>query len=474
MSDPKGFLKHKRQTSSYRPVHERVRDYNDVIKRRSDPTSQEQGLRCMDCGTPFCHWGCPLANIIPEWNEFLGTGHWQDAYNMLIATNVLPEITGRVCPALCEYACVLGVTDDPVTIRENELCIIEHAFAHGIITPHVPSKRTGKKIAVIGSGPSGLSAAAYLNRMGHSVTVFEKDDALGGILRYGIPDFKLEKNILDRRIKLFEQEGIVFKTGVHVGVSYPVEQLLREFDAVCCALGSRTPRDLNISGRNLHGIHFAMDYLTQSNRRNAGKNIDGEHIIATGKHVVVIGGGDTGSDCVGTANRQSAASVTQIELLPQPSECRTDAMPWPYYPMILRTSSSHEEGCERKWNILTQEFLGENGHMKGLRCEVVSFGPELDTRSCPIMKRIPDSSFELTADLIILAMGFVGPEKSLLTQLGVTYNERGNIATQNGYATSVKGVFAAGDARRGASLVVWAIKEGKEVAEDIDTYLGAI
>jgi glutamate synthase (NADPH/NADH) small chain len=427
----------------------------------------------MDCGTPFCHWGCPIGNYIPEWNDLVFSGHWQRAFELLDATNNLPEITGRLCPATCEYACVLGINDDPVTIRENELAIIEYAFNHNLIKPLPPKKRAGKKIAVIGSGPAGLSCAAQLNKAGHSVVVFEKDDKIGGILRYGIPDFKLEKRIIDRRVKLWQDEGIEFRNSVFVGIDLAVSKLKKEFDAICLAGGSRVPRDLNIEGRQLKGIYFAMDYLILSNKRAAGVKIsNGELIDAKGKKVVVIGGGDTGADCVGTAHRQGVSCVVQIEVLPRPSECRCEKEPWPKYPIILKTSTSHEEGGERKWSVLTNRFAGENGMVKKLSYVEVGFGPEKDARNCPLMKEIPGSEFEIEADLVILAMGFVHPEHSaLLKGLNVALDNRGNVKTGDNFMTSTKGVFSAGDMHRGQSLIVWAISEGRRAAFHIDSFL---
>jgi glutamate synthase (NADPH/NADH) small chain len=410
----------------------------------TDELSRDQASRCMDCGTPFCHWGCPIGNYIPEWNDLVFNAQWERAFELLDATNNMPEVTGRVCPATCEYACVLGINDDPVTIRENELAVIEHAFKKGWVRPKPPKKRSGKKVAVIGSGPAGLACAAQLNKSGHKVVVFERDDRIGGILRYGIPDFKLEKRVLDRRIDIWKKEGIKFKTKTNVGVDYP---LSKEFDAVCLAGGSRVPRDLKIPGRELKGIYFAMDYLTQSNRRIAGEKIPKDQLIdAKGKKVVVIGGGDTGADCVGTANRQGAACVVQIDLLPQPPECR----------------DSHEEGAERQWSILTKKFVGKNGKVKKLSC----------VRLKPDMKEIPGSEFEIEADLVILAIGFLRPEHNgLLSSLGVEFDNRGNVKTDINYMTSVNKVFSAGDMRRGQSLVVWAIYEGRQAAKAIDKYL---
>lgn len=443
MGKPGAFLKIGRQTGEYRPVCERVKDYRDISVKRPLSQSKEQASRCMDCGTPFCHWGCPIGNYIPEWNDLMFMGRWKKAFELLEATNSMPEITGRLCPAICEHACVLGINDDPVTIRENELVVAEEAFKKGFIKPRPPKERNGRKVAIIGSGPAGLSCAARLNRAGHSVTVFEKDDKIGGILRYGIPDFKLGKWILDRRIKIWEKEGIEFKTCLEIGKDYPMSKLTEEFDAVCLAGGSRTPRDLKIKGRELDGIHFAMDYLTQSNKRVAGEKVAKDKLIdAKDKKVVVIGGGDTGADCVGTAHRQGAACVVQIEILPQPPECRTKECPWPQYPMLLKTSSSHEEGGQRHWSVMTKEFVGERGYVRKLVC---------------VRKDDPDNEFEIEADLVILAIGFVNPE--------------GNVKTDTNYMTSTKGVFCAGDMRRGQSLIVWAIYEGQQAANSINKYL---
>jgi glutamate synthase (NADPH/NADH) small chain len=455
MGDTRGFLKTSRQGCEYRVVKERVSDYSQVFTLRPDRVSKEQASRCMDCGTPFCHWGCPIGNYIPEWNDEMFADHWEKAFALLAASNPLPEITGRVCPALCEYACVLGINDDPVTIRENELAIIEHAFKKGIIKPNPPKNRTGKSVAVIGSGPAGLSAAATLNQMGHSVTVFEKDEKIGGILRFGIPDFKLEKEVIDRRVRIWEKEGIVFKPGINVGKDYPAKKLLKEFDAVCLSGGSRTPRDLKVPGRELKGIYFAMDYLMQSNRRVAGEKIPAKELIdAKGKNVVVIGGGDTGADCVGTAHRQGAKSITQIEVLPKPSACRPEGQPWPMYPMIFKTSSSHEEGCERHWEVATKQFIGKNGQVQKIAAEIC--GKEL----------------QIEADLVLLAIGFLHPEQSgLLEELKAAFDQRGNVKTDENYMTSIKGVFSAGDMRRGQSLVVWAIYEGVQAAFGIDQFL---
>lgn len=472
MADPKGFLKLKREDTACRPVCERVQDYQHVARLRSNEQSQEQASRCMDCGTPFCHWGCPVGNLIPEWNDLVFRGQWEKAFELLDATNNLPEVTGRICPSLCEYACVLGINDDPVTIRENELSIIEYAFNNKLIQPRIPRSRTGKKTAVIGSGPAGLSCADQLNSAGHSVVVFEKDDKIGGILRYGIPDFKLEKWVIDRRIELLKQEGITFQAGINVGAGYDAGKLRREFDAICLAGGSRTPRDLPIEGRHLKGIYFAMDYLTQANRRVKGERIAEERLIEVrGRRVVVVGGGDTGADCVGVAHRQGASCVVQLEVMPCPPECRTKEYPWPRYPLILKTTSSHEEGGERSWSVLTKKFVGEQGALKRLSCVRVAF-PAKQGDTCPAMQEVKGSDFAIDADVAIVAVGFVHPEhQGLLQELGVALDVRGNVKTNEQFMTSAKGVFSAGDMRRGQSLIVWAISEGRKAAYHIDRYL---
>lgn len=471
MGDPKGFLKFKRTTAEYRQVCERVKDYLQVSALRPDTKSQEQASRCMDCGTPFCHSACPIGNFIPEWNDLVFHGHWQRALELLLGTNNLPEITGRVCPATCEFACVLGINDDPVTCRENELAIIEYGFQHAIIKPRIPGKRTGQTVAIVGSGPAGLACADQLNQAGHKVVVFERDEKVGGILRYGIPDFKLEKNILDRRVDIWKQEGIVFKTGISVGFDYPARKLLEKFDSIVLCGGSRTPRDLKIEGRDLPGIYFALDYLAQSNRRVSGEKIPQPELIdAKSKKVVVIGGGDTGADCVGTAHRQGASCVTQIEVLPEPPRCRNENMPWPSYPMILKTASSHEEGGQRHWAILTKKFIKRNNTLKSLECVKVNF--EQDEKGCQQMKEIPGSGFVIPADLVIIAVGFLHPEhKGLLEDLKVDFDQRGNVKTNSDYMTSIPKVFSAGDMRRGQSLVVWAISEGRRAANGVDKYL---
>ena len=455
MGDPKGFLKVRREGLPYRPVCERVQDHEWVSKLRNKKDSEEQASRCMDCGTPFCHWSCPVGNYIPEWNDLIFHGEWEKAFELLNATNNLPEVTGRICPALCEYACVLNINDESVTIRDNELSISEWAFNSNFIKPRPPKKRTNKTVAIIGSGPAGLACADQLNRAGHTVTVFEKDDKIGGILRYGIPDFKLEKNIIERRLNIFKKEGIQFIPSTNVGVDYKTEKLLKNFDSICLAGGSREPRDLKVEGRSLKGTHFAMDYLTQANRAVAGKKIPREELIsAKGKKVLIIGGGDTGADCVGTVHRQGADCVVQVEVLPKPPESRTCECPWPKYPAILRTSTSHEEGGTRKWSVSTKKFTGENGRVKKVLCS--SEG----------------NDFEIEADLVILAIGFVHAKHDrLLEELGVEFDKRGNVKTDADYMTSRKGVFSAGDMRRGQSLIVWAISEGRRAAYYIDTHL---
>lgn len=471
-TDVKEFLKTGRKAFTNRPVPERIKDSLEVSQLSSEAHTQSQAARCMDCGTPFCQWGCPVSNIIPEWNELVHSGQWEQAFRLLSSTNNLPEITGRVCPAPCEPACVLAINDAPVTIKDNELAIIEYGFKEGYVKPTPPEVRTGAKVAIIGSGPAGLSCADQLNKEGHTVVVFERDDKIGGLLRYGIPDFKMEKQIIDRRIDVWAKEGVEFRTNVNVGTDLPVPELLADFDAVCLTIGSTVPRDLKIEGRALRGIHFAMDYLTQNNRRVAGETIEPANLIdAKDKHVVVIGGGDTGSDCVGTAHRQGARSITQIEVLPKPPDDRTDAFPWPKYPLILKTSSSHEEGGERHWAVSSKQFIGADGKVKKIACVKVEF-TEGTAGSRPVMTEVPGSEFEIEADLVLLAIGFIHPEHNgLVQELGVELDGRGNIKVDTTFMTSVDGVFAGGDAHRGQSLVVWAIDEGRKTAQHVDAYL---
>ena len=472
MADPKGFLRYTRETAPYRPVEERKRDWLEVHTHMPPERLQKQAARCMDCGVPFCHLGCPLGNIIPDWNDLVYRNKWHEALRRLHATNNFPEFTGRLCPAPCETACVLGINQPAVTIKQIEEHIIEYGFEKGWVQPEPPPVRTGKRVAVVGSGPAGLAAAQQLNRAGHWVTVFERADRIGGLLRYGIPDFKLDKKILDRRLQLMEAEGIDFQPGVNVGVDVTAKQLLAAFDAVVLTGGSTIPRDLKVPGRELKGIHFAMDYLTQQNRVNAGDDIPPEQrITAEGKRVAIIGGGDTGADCLGTVIRQGAKEVYQIELMPKPPLERDElTQPWPTYPMILRTSSAHEEGGIREWSINTKWCEGdEHGNVR--RLHAVRLEWYTDSSGRRQFREIPGSEFSLEVDLVLLAMGFLHPQHDgLLDSLGVEYDERGNVKTIH-YATSVPSVFAAGDMRRGQSLIVWAISEGREAAHYVDKYL---
>jgi glutamate synthase (NADPH/NADH) small chain len=471
MGKPTGFIEFERELPHKRDPHERIHDYKEIEKLVGPDHTIKQAARCMDCGIPFCHNGCPLGNNIPEFNDAVYQGNWQQAYEILISTNNFPEFTGRICPAPCEASCVLGINKPAVAIEFIEKSIIEKAFEDGIVKPNIPSQRTGKKVAVVGSGPAGLAAAAQLNSAGHLVTVFERSDEIGGLLRYGIPDFKLEKKIVERRVRLMAVEGVVFVNNANVGVNIPVQQLREEFDVIVLAGGSTVPRDLPIPGRNLKGVEFAMDFLTQQNRRVSGKPVTEKEILANDKHVVVIGGGDTGSDCVGTSNRHGAASVTQIEILSKPPKERNASMPWPNWPMILRTSTSHEEGCERQWSIVTKEFIGnEKGEVTGLKIVEIEWKkPEPGKPSS--FAEIPGTERVLPCDLALLSMGFLHPQhQGMLDQLGVEYDERSNVKCQN-YRTSVDNIFSAGDMRRGQSLVVWAISEGREAARAVDEYL---
>lgn len=473
MGKPTGFLEFTRELPAKRLPRERIKDYKEFIERYSDEKLNQQAARCMDCGIPFCHHGCPLGNIIPEFNDAVYRKNWLEAYEILRSTNNFPEFTGRICPAPCEASCVLGINQPAITIEEIEKHIIEIAFDKGFVQPRKPIVRTGKKIAIVGSGPAGMAAAAQLNDAGHQVTVFERDDAPGGLLRYGIPDFKLEKWVIDRRIKIMEEEGIVFKCNANVGVDVSINDLLREYHAIVLAGGSTIPRDLEIPGREFKGVHYAMEFLTQQNKRISDKEIKEENILATDKNVVVIGGGDTGSDCVGTSNREGAVNVIQFELMPKPPDLRTDYMPWPTYPMTLKTSSSHEEGVERYWSIATKEFIGdENGKLKALK--IVDLEWKFAQQGKPAgFEEVPDSERELPCDLALLAMGFVHPQhQGLLNELGVVLDERGNVnASEKTYQTNIAKVFTAGDMRRGQSLVVWAISEGRECARKVDEYL---
>jgi len=483
MGKPTGFLEFTRELPAKRSVEERVNDYKEFINLYSDEKLNQQSGRCMNCGVPFCHNGCPLGNVIPEFNDAVYRKEWKEAYEILSSTNNFPEFTGRICPAPCETACVLGINQPAIAIEEIEKHIIEIAFDKGFVQAKKINKRSGKKVAVVGSGPAGMAVAAQLNYAGHTVTVFERDDQPGGLLRYGIPDFKLEKWVIDRRIKILEGEGITFKCNANVGVNVSVNDLLREYHAIVLAGGSTVPRDLAVPGRELKGIHFAMEFLKQQNKRNAKldplanatieSNIYHEDIFATNKNVVVIGGGDTGSDCVGTSNRHKAKSVTQFELLPIPPKERTSLMPWPTYPMTLKTTSSHEEGADRKWAIATKEFIGdENGNLKALKIIELEWKSGDDGRLSSFVEK-EGSEKIIPCELALLAMGFLNPQyEGLLEQLGVELDDRKNVkASEKEYHTSINKVFTAGDMRRGQSLVVWAISEGRECARKVDEYL---
>jgi glutamate synthase (NADPH/NADH) small chain len=468
MGDPKGFLKVARIKEGERAVEERIRDWTELTVAASDEHVRAQASRCMECGIPFCHSGCPLGNLIPEWNDLVYRGRLGQATERLLATNNFPEVTGRVCPAPCEASCVLNIREENVTIKTIERTIADYGMKSGeALRPRPAKHRSGRRVAVVGSGPAGLACAQQLARLGHAVVVFERDDRIGGLLRYGIPDFKLWKSVLDQRMVQMQAEGVVFRPGVSVGVDVHGDELRREFDAVVLAMGARAPRDLPVPGRDLQGVHFAMDFLTQQNRRIAGDSIDeSQAILATGKHVIVIGGGDTGSDCVGTSVRQGAVSVTQIELMPKPPLVRMPSNPWPEWPQVMRTSSSQAEGAERDWAVSTREFRGVSGRLTELSAVRVVF----EGRK---MQPVAGSEFALPCDLALLAMGFTGPEKNggILEQLGVELNERGNVRTGALGSSSVEGVFAAGDVARGQSLVVWAIAEGRRVAEGVGAWL---
>ncbi len=469
MGKPTGFMEHDRQLPGRRPVEERVGDFKEIYRPFPESALRAQAARCMDCGVPTCHAGCPLANRIPDWNDEVYQGHWEAAFKQLMDTNNFPEFTGRLCPAPCEEACVLAINEPAVTIEQIEKTIIEHAFERGWVRPQPPLRRTGKTVAVVGSGPAGLACAQQLNTAGHTVVVFERDPKPGGLLRYGIPDFKLEKPVVDRRLILMEKEGIVFRTGIHAGADIAGETLCTDFDATVICCGATRPRDLPIPGRGLEGIHFAMDFLTGQNRVVSGeaKTI---HLNAGGKQVIIIGGGDTGSDCIGTSHRQGAVSVQNFELLPMPTEDRPESQPWPYWPMRLRTSSSHEEGGSRNWNILTKRFIGDTGRVRALETVRVQWTAEGGRPER--FEEIPGSQKTWPVDLVLLAMGFVGPDSdTLIAQLGLALDARGNLRTGNDYMTSRTGVFAAGDSRRGQSLIVWAISEGREAARAVDLFL---
>ena len=475
MGKPTGFKEYARELPARRPVNLRVLDYKEIYTEMPEDKLKAQGARCMDCGIPYCHSGCPLGNIIPDFNDRVYKGRWQDALDMLLKTNNFPEFTGTICPAPCEESCTLNIWKTPVTIKLIEHSIIEHAFEKGLMKPNPPKVRTGKKVAVIGSGPAGLATAAQLNKAGHVVTVFERADRIGGLLTYGIPNFKLEKRVVDRRVKLMEAEGVKFVTKAHVGVNVDVQNLLKDFDAICLTGGATAARDLSVPGRDLNGVHFAMEYLPLATKKLLGDEV--EIIDARGKNVVVIGGGDTGADCVGTSVRLGAKNVVQFELLPKPPIDRTIDMPWPYWPMTLRSSTSHEEAAAldhkdeiREWSVNTKAFSGENGVVKTLHGVKLEWAKGAEGR--PSMKEIAGSEFEIPCDLCLLAMGFVGPEKKgMIEQLAVNLDKRGNVVTDDNYMTSVPGVFAAGDMRRGQSLVVWAISEGRQAARCVDEFL---
>jgi len=468
-----GFLEHDRSDFKYRPVEDRLKDYKEVMIPTPVESLSDQGARCMDCGTPFCHnIGCPVINLIPEWNDAVYRGQWKEAFERLEITNNFPEVTGRVCPAPCETACTLSINDAPVTIKQMELGIIEKAFSAGWVVPRPPKMETGKSVAVVGSGPSGLAASQQLRRMGHQVTLFEKSEKIGGLLRYGIPDFKLDKGVLDRRIEQMSAEGVNFETGVAIGEDLSIRYIQNKFDSVLITMGAGAPRNLPVPGRELKGVYFAMEYLSQSNKNVSGEFFDDDVINAKGKTVLVIGGGDTGSDCVGTANRQGAKKVYQVEIMPKPLEWTEPHNPsWPDWPSILRTSSSHKEGCERDWNIATLGFEGKNGVVNKGRFQRVEWKSD-PAGGRPQMVPVEGSEFDLKVDLIFLAMGFVHVEHNrIITDLNLELDGRGNIKTDGNYGTSIDGVFAAGDAETGASLVVRAIAHGRKAAEAVDQYL---
>jgi len=473
MADPRGFLKIERKVAGNRPLTDRIHDYGEVEQTLNSEDRMLQAARCMDCGIPFCHWACPVENIIPEFQDELHKGNWRKAMDVLHSTNNFPEFTGRICPAPCEAACVLTLDMSPVTIRENEAAITEVAFREGYIKPKPPQRRTGRKVAVIGSGPAGLACGDLLNKWGHSVNVYEKSDAPGGLLRYGIPDFKLNKDFVDRRLRVLEEEGLEIRTGVDVGRDIKIKELTGKYDAICIAIGAEEPRDLSVPGREFDGIHHAMEYLTQQNKINRGLEIPYDYLInARDKNVVVLGGGDTGSDCVGTAVRQGARKITQIEILPRPQEVNGKENPsWPYMPTVLKTTTSHEEGCERYWSLSTQRFLGNDiRHINGLELVEVKWEKGSDGRMA--MTEIPGTEQIIPAELVLLSLGFVNPvQKGLVEQLELKVGKRKNIATDAQFQTSHPGVFAAGDARNGASLVVTAIHSGRKAAESIHAYL---
>jgi glutamate synthase (NADPH/NADH) small chain len=475
MGKPTGFLEIERRERGYEKPYARRKTWTEFLQPLPEPELGRQAARCMDCGIPFCHNGCPVNNLIPDWNTLVHRHQWETALRTLHSTNNFPEFTGRICPAPCEAACTLNIDDNPVTIKTIECAIVDRGWEEGWIGPLPPSRRTGKQVAVVGSGPAGLACAQQLARAGHSVTLFEKSDRIGGLLRYGIPDFKMDKLLIDRRIDQMAAEGVVFRTGVEVGAALSMTLLMADFDAVVLSAGAEWPRDLEVPGRELDGVHFAMDFLTQQNKRLAGDDEEvaapGGTISAKGKHVIVIGGGDTGSDCIGTAARQGAASITQLEILPKPPDRENKALTWPDWPLKLRTSHAHEEGCERDWAVLTRRAVGTNGHVQALECVRAEWEKSADGRMT--MRDTPDSQFQLQADLVLLAMGFLGPVRSgMVEQAGLALDARGNVlAGTSDYRTSLAKVFAAGDMRRGQSLVVWAIREGRQCARAVDEFL---
>ncbi len=471
MGKATGFMEISRQDRRYQPVTDRLKNYKEFTLPVAESDLSSQGARCMDCGIPYCHQGCPINNIIPDWNDLVYQGQWQQAAEVLHSTNNFPEFTGRICPAPCEAACTLNLTDEPVTIKSIERAIIDKAWDMGWVQPHIPEHRTGKRIAIVGSGPAGLAAAQQLARAGHNVTVYEKADRIGGLLRYGIPDFKMEKHLIDRRIAQMQAEGVVFRPNSHIGQDIPAQKLLTDYDAVILAGGSEKPRDLDIPGREWQGVHFAMEFLPQQNRRVAGDTLPEDlSIMATGQHVIVIGGGDTGSDCIGTSARHGAASIHQLEILPRPPEKENKSLTWPNWPNKLRTSSSHEEGCERHWSVATKSIESKDGKVSAIHCQKVEW---TNDNGRWVMKEVAGSEFTLKADLVFLAMGFLHPvREGLLQELDVAIDERGNVkATTDDYRTSIAKVFTAGDMRRGQSLVVWAIREGRQCARAVDEYL---
>lgn len=475
MGKPTGFLEHGRQDRLYEEVELRRKSWKEFVEPLPDPVLGEQAARCMDCGIPFCHNGCPVNNLIPDWNDLVYREQWEMALTTLHSTNNFPEFTGRICPAPCEAACTLNIDENPVTIKTIECAIVDRGWEEGWILPVVPTVKTGKRIAVVGSGPAGLACSQQLARAGHEVTLFEKNDRIGGLLRYGIPEFKMEKRLIDRRIDQMQGEGVEFRTSVEIGIDISVDYLVEDYDAIAMTGGAELPRNLEIGGRDLDGIHFAMDFLTQQNKRIAGDSeavaAPGGTISASGKHVIVVGGGDTGSDCIGTSTRQGAASIIQLEIMPRPPEKEKKALTWPDWPLKFRTSSSQEEGCDRDWSVLTRRATGENGRVKAIECVRVEW--VTDDSGQMQMQEIAGSKFSLDADLVLLAMGFLGPRREgMIVQSGIALDGRGNIlANTNNYQTSINKIFSAGDMRRGQSLVVWAIREGRQCARAVDEFL---